>query len=122
MNEKFLKNKKYLIVALFLLATLLSLWLAGKVAINYNISDYLDESTETKISLEIIGKEFGSASDVQVMINDIDVDTAKGVVEKIKALPNVLTVSFNESDTNYYNIKETSKKDKNYNKRVIPNC
>ena len=36
------------------------------------------------------------------MINDIDVDTAKGVVEKIKALPNVLTVSFNESDTNYY--------------------
>ena len=102
MNEKFLKNKKFLIVALFLLATLLSLWLAGKVAINYNISDYLDESTETKISLEIIGKEFGSASDIQVMIEDIDVDTAKGVVETIKALPNVLTVSFNESDTNYY--------------------
>ena len=102
MNAKFLKNKKYVIVALFLLATLLSLWLAGKVAINYNISDYLDESTETKISLEIIGKEFGSASDIQVMIEDIDVDTAKGVVETIKALPNVLTVNFNEADTNYY--------------------
>lgn len=67
MNTKFMKSKKYVIVALFVLAALLSVWLSGKVAINYNISDYLDESTETKISLNIIEDEFGKTGDVQVL-------------------------------------------------------
>ena len=102
MNTKFMKSKKYDIVALFVLAALLSVWLSGKVAINYNISDYLDESTETKISLNIIEDEFGKTGDVQVMIENIDTESAKDVVDTIKKIPNVLTVNFDEYDTNYY--------------------
>ena len=102
MNTKFMKSKKYVIVALFVLAALLSVWLSGKVAINYNISDYLDESTETKISLNIIEDEFGKTGDVQVMIENIDTESAKDVVDTIKKIPNVLTVNFDEYDTNYY--------------------
>ena len=102
MNTKFMKSKKYVIVALFVLAALLSVWLSGKVAINYNISDYLDESTETKISLNIIEDEFGKTGDVQVMIENIDAESAKDVVDTIKKIPNVLTVNFDEYDTNYY--------------------
>ena len=102
MNTKFMKSKKYVIVALFVLAALLSVWLSDKVAINYNISDYLDESTETKISLNIIEDEFGKTGDVQVMIENIDTESAKDVVDTIKKIPNVLTVNFDEYDTNYY--------------------
>ena len=102
MNAKFLKNKKYVVIALFLLAALLSVWLTGKVIINYNISDYLDDSTETKISLNIIEDEFGMTGNVQVMIRDIDAETAKDVVSTIKGIENVLTVNFDKNDENYY--------------------
>ena len=70
MNNNFAKSKKYIVIALFLVAAVLSVVFMGKVTINYNISDYLDEITETKISLGIIEDEFGATGDVQVMIED----------------------------------------------------
>ena len=74
----------------------------GKVAINYNISNYLDDSTETKISLDIIEKEFGMTGSIQVMIEDIDIDTAKEVRSTLEAIPNVLTVNFDQYDEGSY--------------------
>ena len=102
MNSKFEKSKKYLVIAFFLVAAILSVMLVNKVTINYNISDYLDEDTETKISLGIIEDEFGATGDVQVMIEDISVDTAKDVRDTLKGIDNVLTVNFDESDERYY--------------------
>ena len=58
MNANFEKIKKYIVIGLFVFASILSLIFMGKVAINYNISDYLDEKTETKISLNILEDEF----------------------------------------------------------------
>ena len=94
MNFAFTKTKKYLVLALFLVAAILSLVFMGRVTINYNISDYLDDSTETKISLGIINEEFGSTGNIQVMIEDIDLDTANTVRDTLASLENVLTVSF----------------------------
>ena len=94
MNFTFTKTKKYVVLALFLVAAILSLIFMGKVSINYNISDYLDENTETKISLGILSEEFGMTGNVQVMIEDIDKDTADAVRDTLAAIPNVLTVSF----------------------------
>lgn len=51
--------KKYLVIALFVLCAVLSAVTMGRVAINYNLSDYLDDSTQTKISLDLIENEFG---------------------------------------------------------------
>ena len=48
------KKGKFAIVALFLLLSVVSVLLIGTVRINYNISDYLDDSTDTKISLGIM--------------------------------------------------------------------
>lgn len=102
MKEISPKIKKYLVLSLFVIAAILSAILTTKVIINYNISDYLDDSTETKISLKIIEKEFGETCDVQVMIEDIDIDTAKDVKSKLKNVSNVLNVNFDEYDENYY--------------------
>ena len=102
MNSNFEKSKKYIVIALFLVAAVLSVVFMGKVAINYNISDYLDDSTETKISLGIIEDEFGVTGDVQVMIEDIDTDTAKDIRDTLKDIENVLTVNFDEYDEGYY--------------------
>ena len=74
MNRNFVKSRKYIVLALFLLITVLSLVCVRNVVINYNISDYLNEKTETKISLDIIADEFGAASDIQVMVDDITLE------------------------------------------------
>lgn len=102
MNNTFVKSKKYIVIALFIAAAVLSVMLMGKVTINYNVSDYLDENTETKISLHIIEDEFGMTGDVQVMIEDIDAATANSVRDTLKDIPNVLTVQFNEYDEGYF--------------------
>lgn len=102
MKEISPKIKKYLVLSLFIIAAILSAILTKKVLINYNISDYLDDSTETKISLKIIEKEFGETSDIQIMISDIDVETAKEVKTKLKNIDKVLNVNFDEYDENYY--------------------
>ena len=96
------KGTKYIVVAVFLIASVLSVFAMSKVGINYNISDYLDENTETKISLGIIEEEFGSTGDIQVMVEGVDIDTAKSIRDTIKDIPNVLTVNFDEYSENYY--------------------
>ena len=102
MKNNSFKIKKYIILSIFFVAAILSVIIMRKVNINYNISDYLDEETETKISLSIIEDEFGMTGDIQVMVEDIDADTAKDIQAVIKNIHNVLAVNFDESDTNYY--------------------
>ena len=102
MNNSFMKSKKYIVIALFVVAAILSVIFMNKVVINYNISDYLDEDTETKISLDIIEKEFGVTGDVQVMVEEIDVDTAKDIKNILSDIPNVLVVNFDENSENYF--------------------
>ena len=102
MNFTFTKTKKYVVLAFFLAAAILSLVFMRNVSINYNISDYLDESTETKISLGILNEEFGATGNVQVMIEDVDRETALGVRDTLATIPNVLTVSFDPDSANSY--------------------
>jgi predicted RND superfamily exporter protein len=102
MNSTFTKTKKYVILALFLLASILSVVFMGRVTINYDISEYLDDSTETKISLGIINKEFGATGNVQVMIENIDRESASAVRDTLASIPNVLTVSFDPDSENSY--------------------
>ena len=100
--NKFKGSGRYIVIAAFLAISIISVMLIGKISINYNISDYLADDTETKISLNIIRDEFGMTGDIQVMIDDVDVDTAKEIQSVISGIPNVLSVSFNENDENYY--------------------
>ncbi|MGN1077697.1 MAG: efflux RND transporter permease subunit, partial [Candidatus Gallimonas sp.] len=94
--------KKYLVIALFVVASVLSAVFMGRVAINYSISDYLGDSTETKISLDIIEDEFGMTSDIQVMAEGVSVEEAKQIRDTLKDIPDVLNVNFDEYDENYY--------------------
>ena len=83
MKNKSGNTTKFIVIALFLVACVLSIAFMDKVAINYNISDYLDENTETKISLEIIEEEFEVTGNIQVLAKNVDIDTAKSIRDKI---------------------------------------
>ena len=93
---------KYIVLVLFLTMTIVSIALMGDVKINYNISDYLDDSTETKISLDIIESNFGSTGNIQVMVEDVTVEQAQEISKIIKNIDNVLLVNFDQADPSYY--------------------
>lgn len=102
MKKGFTKKSIYIIIAVFTLITAVSVALIGQVGINYNISDYLSDDTETKISLDIIKNEFTVTSDIQVMVRDIDIQSANEIKKTISDIDNVLTVNFNANDENCY--------------------
>lgn len=94
--------KKWLSIFLFVVAAILSAIFMGKVAINYNLSDYLGEETQTKIALNIIEDEFGMTGNVQVMTTNVSTKTAEEMVDKIEDIEYVVNVNFDKYDTNYY--------------------
>ncbi|MBO5715498.1 MAG: MMPL family transporter [Clostridia bacterium] len=100
MNSK--QSRKYIVLALFFVVTVISFLLMNGVKTNYNISDYLDESTETKISLNIIEDNFETTGNIQVMVENVSVEEAYKISSAIKSVENVLFVNFDENDTAYY--------------------
>ena len=102
MQTNHIKTMKFVIAVLFLIAAVLCVSMMGRVSVNYNISDYLDESTETKISLNIIGDEFGQTGNIQVMVEDVDIDTALDIRDTLAGLDHVLSVSFNKDSADSY--------------------
>ena len=101
-KERKLSFKKILALCFFGLALIFSGIFAGKVAINYNLSDYLDDSTETKIALKINDEEFGATGNLQVMVKNVDEEKAEEIYYVIKDIDHVSNVNFDKYDTNYY--------------------
>ncbi len=96
------KIKVWIVTAVFLLAAVLSMFLIGKVEINYSLSDYLDESKGTKTALNIINDEFGMTTDIKVMVRDVDKKEAAEISAKLSDVSQVLNVSFDaNSEKNY---------------------
>lgn len=101
-KTKTVKTLKYVIIGLFILFSIISVSLISTIAINYNISDYLDEATDTKISLGIMEEEFGLISNVQVMVKDVSPEEAEEIKSTIKTIENIIFVNFSAQNTDYY--------------------
>lgn len=93
---------KWIIVSVFTILLGISIVGSFFVKINYNISDYLNDDTDTKIAIQIIEDEFGMTGNLQVMLSNIDIDEAKNVSKDLKKIDNVLSVNFDAySKTSY---------------------
>ena len=99
---KICRTKHILVIVVFVIAAVICAYMSSGVSINYNLSDYLAEDTETKISLEIIDHEFGNACDVQVMIDGITAEEAKNTAKTLSNIVGVLNVSFDAASENSY--------------------
>ncbi len=93
----------WLAILFFAIAAVLSGFFVNKVRINYNLADYLDKDTQTKIAMNIIEDEFGMTGNIQVMVSNVDEEKAEEISEKIEAVDHVINVNFDRYDTNYYN-------------------
>ena len=54
----FIVEKRKIILFLFIILTFISMFLSRKVNINYDMTNYLPDSSETKTGINIMNKEF----------------------------------------------------------------
>ena len=97
----FIVDFRYLFLCIFILLGIISLVNLNNVEIEYDITSYLSDETETKAGLELMEKEFGSLNELQVMIEEIPLQEALELKTELASIDHVASISF-EDNENYY--------------------
>lgn len=90
---KILLKNKIIIVIVFILFTMIFAVLSLGVKVNYSMSDYLPENSQTKIAINKMKKEFGkNLYNSKVMISNISVQDALKYKDKFNKIKGVNSV------------------------------
>ena len=82
-----------LVIALFLICTVVCAVLFLGVEVNYDLTDYLPEDAESTVALDLMLEEFGSGiPNTRVMAVDLTIAEALELKEEIAAAPGVTDV------------------------------
>lgn len=87
---------------LFLLLTLVSLFLMPFVKVNYDLTKYLPETVQSKAGLDLMEREFGYPGTARVMIDGVSLYEAKAYKDQIEAIPGVDTVMWCDTATDIF--------------------
>ena len=88
-------NKRKLIIVLFTVAFIISLFCSKLVSVNYDITDYLPENTKSTVSIDVMQAEFdGGIPNARVMIKNVTIPEALKYKEKLKNIEGVTEVSW----------------------------
>lgn len=102
----FIVNKRYLLLCVFIVLAVISFVASLSLPVNYDISKYLPDDSETKVGLSIMQKEFDEDSSIlNVMFSSLPESENQGVIDYISNINNVDEVVYLDSaeykDTNY---------------------
>lgn len=97
----FIVDRRKLIMILFAVAALLSVFTSGLVKVNSDLYSFLPEDTETRQALEVMGGEFTTYSTAKVMVEDIKYSDALLLYHDIENIDGVKSVSFDDSSLHY---------------------
>lgn len=121
--ERFFSNViKYrkLIIALFIIAAIVSAGLRQMVGVNYNLYEYLPEDSDSSVALDVMAEEFGgNIPNARVMISDISVPEAieyKERMEKVEGVEEVAWLDDSFDITIPFSMADTSEIEKSYTK------
>lgn len=93
----FIVNQRYLVLILFVLISVFSLFIANLVPINYNIQSYLPKDNETKIGNDIMLDEFGDFPTSTLLVMFHDIKDENKILNQLKNIKYVDSVDFDES-------------------------
>ena len=80
----FIIDKRYYVIALFIILTIVCGVLSQKVKINYDIAKYLPGDSETRIGMDIMEDEFETTtSTLNIMFNDLNEEQKQEVFEEL---------------------------------------
>lgn len=92
--EKLLKHR-HLIIVLFLVASVLGLFVSQKVKINYNLIDYLPEEAPSTMAIDVMDESYEkSVPNVRVMVYPVTIPEALNYKEQIEELPGVSDINW----------------------------
>lgn len=99
----FIINKRHFILVLFVILSIISVILSQKVNINYDIAEYLPSTSETRIGMDIMEREFKEikSSSLNLMFEDLQEDKKTEINDKLTQIKGVESVDYN--DTEDYN-------------------
>ena len=113
--EKFFKSivkHKKTILIVFIVCTILSVFMATQVGVNYDFADYLPESSGSTIALELLNKEYvGGIPNVRVMVTDVTIPEALEIKEHLYEIDGITDVMWLDTAVNINIPLETIDKD-----------
>ena len=98
----FIVDKRMLFFFVFIGVSIFSLFSMGWTKVEDDITQYLDEETETRKGLDVMEREFVTFSSAEVMLSNIPYERAEEVADQIKAINGVSGVEFEDTDEYYW--------------------
>lgn len=97
----FIVDKRLFMIGLFLLAAAFCAFSRNWVQVNDSLTDYLPDSTETRIGLELMDQEFTTYATAEVMVQNISYPQALALSEKLEEIDGVKSIEFDETEGHY---------------------
>ncbi len=97
----FIVDKKALIYVIFAAALAFSIQGMSKMHVINNIAEYLPSTTETKRGLDIMDEEFLTYGSAKVMVTNVTYENGENIAERIRGIPHVKDVDFEDDDEHY---------------------
>ena len=94
----FVVRRRTLLMALFFILSVLAGLTMGRVRVNYDLTSYLSEDTDTKKALTLMNGEFEETSSLSIVLVDADAETAAADAAWIAALDGVMTSVHDEAE------------------------
>jgi predicted RND superfamily exporter protein len=100
--SEFILKHKIIVLSIFIILTVISIFLNKGVKINYSLSDYLPKDSASLVALEEMGKSYpSSVPNVKLLIPDITIEESLSYKEKLSKVDGVNDVLWAD---NYFNI------------------
>lgn len=86
---------RYVIMVLFLIAALFCGYSRNLIKVDYDMNDYLPETSPSTVALDVMGQQFGGAiPNARVMVKAADEKEAREYKDKLQAIDGVISVSW----------------------------
>ncbi len=97
----FIIDKRYFILIIFIILSIISVIVSKDVVINYDISRYLPKTSETRKGIDIMEDEFEeTTSTLNLMIKDLSEEKKDKIYNQLKEINGVSSVDY-ENNENY---------------------
>jgi len=97
----FIVNKRTLFFLLYIFAMIFSLFSAGWVNVENDVTNYLSEDTEIRQGLEAMNANYVTPGTARIMVSNITLDTAWKLNEQISAVEGVVMAAFDGTENTY---------------------
>ena len=96
----FIIEKRNYVLTIFIILSVVCLYLSTKVHINYDLTEYLPSTSETRIGMDIMKDEFPEldTSALNVMFKDLSTEDKNKIKDELENIEGVSSVTYDDSD------------------------